>query len=128
MQFAITQNPVREFVRQQLIVFKEEVQTRTYMIHDRAGEFFQNYSAYGIDGVRISTKAPNMNSIAERVIGSIRREALDYFFILFRPQLINILSEYVQYYNSRRPHQGIGQQSPKGYEKVNYRGAYLVFP
>jgi len=116
MQFAVTQNPVKEFVRQQLILFKEEVETRTYMIHDRAGEFIQNYSAYGINGVRTSVKAPNMNSIAERVIGSIRREALDFFFIFFRHQLINILSEYIRYYNARRPHQGINQQSPKGYE------------
>ena len=41
--------------------------------------FNLNYLAYGIKEIRTSVKAPNMNAIAERFIGSVRREALDYF-------------------------------------------------
>ena len=55
-----------------------------------------------------------MNSIAERFLGSVRREALDYYIILNRKQLKNILSEYIEYYNSLRPHQGIEQRIPDG--------------
>jgi hypothetical protein len=43
-----------------------------------------------------------MNSIAERFVGSVRREALDYFIILSEKQLKNILAKYIGYYNSQR--------------------------
>ena len=45
---------------------------------------------------------------SDRVIGSIRREVLDYFILLTEKQILNILQEYVAYYNSKRPHQGLG--------------------
>ena len=115
VQFAITQFPIKEFVRQQLIQFKEEIKDTIYMIHDGTGEFRQNYESFLIEAVRTSFRAPNMNSIAERVIGSIRREALDWFFIWNKNQLQNILTEYITYYNERRPHQSLKQNSPKGY-------------
>ena len=57
-----------------------------------------------------------MNSIAERWIGSVRREILDHFIIFSKNQLRNILKEYVEYYNKTRPHQGIYQQIPQGYK------------
>lgn len=116
MRFAVTENPISEFVRQQLILFKEVFTEMTYLIHDGAGEFYQNYGALKIRNIRTSAEAPNMNSIAERVIGSVRRELLDNFIILNRKQLLKMLTEYFDHYNSRRPHQGIEQQSPKGYE------------
>jgi len=86
------------------------------MIHDGTGEFIQNYKALGIAPVKTSTRAPNMNAIAERFIGSVRREALDYFFIFNQKQLNNILTEYVTLYNERRPHQSLEQNSPLGYK------------
>ncbi len=57
-----------------------------------------------------------MNSIAERWVGSVRREILDHFIIFSKNQLRNILEEYVEYYNDTRPHQGTEQRIPKGYE------------
>ncbi len=84
------------------------------MILGRAPEFFLNYNNYGIKDVCTSVKAPNMSSIAERFIGSVRREALDYFLIMNKKQLKIILTEYIDYYNSCRPHQGIGQSQPDG--------------
>ena len=117
IQFAITTNPVREFVRQRIIDFSENLNTVVYLIHDRAGEFYLNYLGYGIRGVKTSVKSLNMNSIAERWIGSVRREILDHFIIFSKNQLRNILNEYIgNYYNYKRPHQGIEQQIPKGYE------------
>ncbi len=110
-------NPVREFVRQQIIDFSEQLDSVVYLIHDRASEFYLNYLDYGIRGVKISVKSPNMNAIAERWISSIRNEMLDHFIIFNQKQLHNILKEYIEsYYNCKRPHQGINQRSPKGYK------------
>ncbi|MBS0616549.1 MAG: transposase [Spirochaetes bacterium] len=119
VQFAITQNPIRNFVRQQIMLFREQVVEKSTdlvrMIHDNGGEFF-DLDPYGIQSVRTSPYAPNMNSIAERFIGTVRRECLDWFFILNEKQLLRILTEFIQHYNSRRPHQGLAQDSPLGYE------------
>jgi len=115
IQFSITMNPVKEFVRQQIIDFSYDLNDMVYLIHDRTGEFWLKYTDYGINGIKISVRAPNMNSIAERFIGSVRRELLDHFIIFGQNQLYSILKEYVEYYNTKRPHQGIEQRVPKGY-------------
>ncbi len=60
-------------------------------------------------------QAPDMNSIAERFVGSVRREALDYYLLINERQIRKILSEYIEYYNTKRPHQGIEQNIPMGY-------------
>ena len=57
-----------------------------------------------------------MNAIAERFVRNARHEALDYFLILSRKQVKEILSEYIHYYNTLRPHQGINQNIPRKYE------------
>ena len=50
-----------------------------------------------------------MNAYTERVIGTIRREALDHFLLFSEKQVRNIVSEFIEYYNTRRMHQGIGK-------------------
>ena len=119
IQFGITMNPVKEFVRQQIIDLTEDLNEVIYLIFDNAGQFMLNYIDYGIKGINISVRAPNMNAIAERFVGSIRREILDSFIIINKNQLINILKVYIEYYNKARPHQGIEQRIPKGHEIKN---------
>jgi transposase InsO family protein len=58
----------------------------------------------------------------ERFFRSVRREALDNFLLLGRSQIERILEEYVTYYNSQRPHQGLKQQIPNPVETQNMRG------
>jgi hypothetical protein len=57
-------------------------------------------------------EAPNMNSIIEHFFRSVTREALDNVLLVRRGQIERILEEYVAYYNSQLPHQGIQQQIP----------------
>jgi putative transposase len=115
VRFAITENPVREFVRQQLIEFEQGIKRAGYMLHDNATQFKLRYVDYGLRGIAISVGAPDMNAIAERFIGSVRREALDHFLIINRHQLKTILMEYIEYYNTKRPHQGLKQHVPQNY-------------
>jgi putative transposase len=53
-----------------------------------------------------------MNSTCERFLGSVRREALDHIVILSERHLKSVLSEYVGYHGTMRPHQGLGQRIP----------------
>ncbi len=50
-----------------------------------------------------------MNTYVERLNGTIRREALDHFMIISRKQVKNIISEFIEYYNTQRMHQGINK-------------------
>ena len=112
---AITESPSGNFLRQQFIEFEEILDGKhIHLIHDHGSDFMTlNYAFYGITNVVTSIKAPNMNAIAERFVRSIRNEALDQFIIIGKGQIENIVNDYVLYYNSMRPHQGIGS-IPRG--------------
>jgi len=114
VQFAVTQNPTAIFLKQQFMEFEQTFKGTIYLIHDREATFMSiDYLSYGIKDVATSVKAPNMNSIAERFVRSARNESLDNFIIFRQKQIVNILSEYVKYYNTMRPHQGI-DSIPRG--------------
>jgi hypothetical protein len=53
----------------------------------------------------------------------VRREALDNFLLIGRAQIERILEEYIAFYNSQRPHQGIQQQIPRSTESEKNEGA-----
>jgi putative transposase len=54
IQFSITSNPTREFVRQQMILFDEKVPGEKHLIHDNSPELKTfDYESYGIKGVSI---------------------------------------------------------------------------
>ncbi|MGA2507722.1 MAG: integrase [Chitinispirillaceae bacterium] len=83
------------------------------MLHDNASQFYLRYGDFFMKGIAISVQAPNMNAIAERFVGSVRREILDHYVILN--------------YNSQRPHQGLDQQTPYGYSPQE-KGEILKIP
>jgi transposase InsO family protein len=105
----LTEHPSKEFVRQRIIDIQDRDPERKNLIHDNAPQFTTiDYQSYGINGVDTSVAAPNMNAFTERVIGTIRREALDHFLLFSERQIRNVVSEYIGYYNRYRPHQGVG--------------------
>jgi putative transposase len=55
---------------------------------------------------------PLANAHAERWILSARSECLDKLIIVNQRHLHSVLTDYVEYYNTARPHQGIGQKTP----------------
>ena len=129
VRYAVTTNPTRQFVRQQLIEFTwDHNGEQVYLIHDSSGEFCNiNYDDFGIEEIKISANAPNMNAFAERFIGSARREAFDWFILFNETQIRNILVEYIGYYNEKRPHQGIAQKVPNGYTPQK-QGNIITYP
>ncbi|MGE5499782.1 MAG: integrase core domain-containing protein [Syntrophothermus sp.] len=63
-----------------------------------------------------SCKSPWHNGYVERVIGSIKRECLDYVIVVNEDHLRSILNDHVSYYNKYRTHLGINKDSPEGRE------------
>ncbi|WP_238413053.1 transposase [Saccharothrix deserti] len=66
----------------------------------------------GIRVVLTGVRIPWMNAIMERWIQSCRRELLDRTLIWNQRHLLHVLREYEQFYNTHRPHQGIGNARP----------------
>jgi len=86
------------------------------LIRDRDDKFGTAFDALaratGIRVVRAAVRAPNMNAICERFLGSLRRECLDHVLVLDARHLQRVVAEYVRYHNAPRPHQGIRHQTP----------------
>ncbi len=109
-KWRLTEYPSREFVRQQIVDFTYDDTEPKTLIYDNAQQFTSiDYADYGITGVNISLASPNMNSFVERLNGTIRREVLDHFLLFSEKQVQHIISEYVEYYNTKRMHQGINK-------------------
>ncbi len=87
-----------------------------FLIRDRDKKFTEAFDTIfrseGMIIIRTPVKAPNANSHAERYVRSVRSECLDKLIIVNQAHLHSVLTECVTLYNTRRPHQGIGQQSP----------------
>jgi transposase InsO family protein len=63
----------------------------------------------------------NANAYAERWVGTVRRECLDQLLIVGRQQLVRVLRHYVEHYNQRRPHRGLGHSTPVPSERAEAR-------
>ena len=59
-----------------------------------------------------AVRAPQANTIAERVVGTLRRECLDHLIIVNERHLRLVLREYVAHYNHVRPHQALELWAP----------------
>jgi putative transposase len=87
-----------------------------FLIRDRAGQFTASFDAvFAAENIRVllsPPQAPKANAICERLIGTLRRELLDRILIVNERHLRRVLTEYLDHYNSARPHRGIDQLSP----------------
>jgi putative transposase len=70
------------------------------------------FQAAGLEVVHTPFHAPKANAVAERFVRSIREECLDQLVLLGEWHVRRVLNEYVTFFNTRRPHQGLAQQCP----------------
>ena len=86
------------------------------LIRDRDSKFTPAFdgvfSSHGVRVVRTPVRAPRANAHAERWVGTVRRECLDWLLILGQKHLEHVLREYVSHYNRARPHRALQLQPP----------------
>ena len=72
------------------------------------------FTGADIRTIRTPVRSPRANAIAERFIGTLRRECLDHVLITGTRHLDVVLREYIRHYNAHRPHRSLQQHSPAG--------------
>ena len=111
-----TAHPTAAWTAQQIIEAFPFDEAPKHLIRDRdclyGNRFQQRLKHMGIKEVVIAPRSPWQNPFAERVIGSIRRECLDHVIILSEAHLIRILTEYIDYDHTSRPHQSLDHNAP----------------
>ncbi len=133
VHFGVTRHPTDEWTAQQLREATAFGAGPKYLIRDNDTKFGAKFQKVADDTsikiLKTPIATPKANSICERFLGSVRREALDHFLIVNERQLGRILKAYVEYFNKDRPHQGIGQAVPEPKQnRSNSEGKVISFP
>jgi transposase InsO family protein len=68
--------------------------------------------SFGIQPKQTSFHSPWQNGIAERFVGSCRRDLLDHVIALKERHLRRLMDEYIRYYHDDRTHLGLEKQTP----------------
>src|SRR5215471_17357947 len=116
MHFNITKHPTSSWIIQQLREAFPFGDAPRFLIHDRDAKYGREVPAairsMKINALRTSFASPWQNGIAERWVGSCRRELLDHGIALNERHLKRLLSEYVSYHHEDRTHLGLGKGTP----------------
>jgi putative transposase len=117
VRFDVTQHPTAAWLSRQVTeAFPWDTAPR-YLLRDRDASygflFRKRVEAMGITEVVTAPRSPWQNAYVERVIGSVRRECLDYIVIFNERHLRRVLSSYVDYYHRSRTHLSLNKDCPE---------------
>ena len=121
----VTANPSGAWVAQQarnlVSALDEETTTVRFLIHDRDSKFTRAFDdvwhGLGAEVILTPIQAPNAYAVAERWVGTVRRECLDHLLITGRRHLLRVLHSYVRHYNRHRPHRSLDLSAPEPSER-----------
>jgi len=116
VHYNVTAHPNATWTLQQLREAVGYEDQYRFLIHDRdgifSGQLDESIRALGIRVLKSAPHSPKMNAVCERMIGTLRRECLDWVIPLSEAQLRTTLCSWVQHYNRGRPHMGLGPGIP----------------
>jgi putative transposase len=112
----VTDHPSAEWTLQQLREALPDDHSFRFLIHDRDSifslELDQAVAAMGVRVLRTPPRAPKANAVCERVVGTIRRECLDFLIPLGQRHLKHTLNRWILHYNHGRVHMSLGPGIP----------------
>jgi putative transposase len=116
LHFNATPHPTAQWTLQQ---FRECItgdEGYRFIIHDRDRIYSRDLDAslktLGLVVVKTPYKSPQANSYCERLIGSARRECLDFIIPINEAHIRQTLKSWTTHYNSARPHSSLGPRTP----------------
>jgi putative transposase len=121
----LTTNPNGTWVIQQarnlLMELDERADQLRFLIRDRDTKFPAGlddvFTSTGIKIIKTLPRAPRANAIAERWVGTVRRECTDRMLIFGERHLRVVLTDYTRHYNDR-PHRSLQQNPPQPRPRV----------
>jgi transposase InsO family protein len=112
----VTAHPSAAWTLQQLREVAGFREPYGFLLHDRdaifASHLDDSIGKLGIRVLRSPPRCPQANAICERVIGTIRRECLDWLIPISESQLQHTLKLWITHYNTGRPHMSLGPGFP----------------
>ena len=86
------------------------------LVRDRGSQFIDTFDEiFRTEGFKIlktPTRAPVADAFAKRWIATLRRELLDRTVIWNRRQLEGLVTDFINHYNTHRPHRSLNQRPP----------------
>ena len=114
----VTDHPTAEWTTQQFRMVISGDEPHRFLIHDRdsihSEDVDRAITAIGLTILKTPVRAPQANAFCERLIGTMRRECLDWVIPLNEDHLRTIVREWIAHHNSRRPHASLGPGIPDG--------------
>jgi transposase InsO family protein len=87
-----------------------------FLLRDRVavygGEGGTKLGGLGVEQLLTPVRAPRANAVAERVLGTLRRECLDHALVVSERHLGAVSTEFAEYFNRERPHRTLRLEAP----------------
>ena len=119
VHFNVTGHPTSEWTLQQFSEVIQGDEGQRYLIHDRDSiysvELDSGIKSMGLKILKTPVRTPTANAYCERIIGTIRRECLDFMIPLNERHLRSLLREWKDHFNRGRPHSSLGPGIPDAY-------------
>jgi putative transposase len=113
----VTAHPTASWTLQQLREAIPADHAYRFLIHDRDNIFSQQLDQgirhLGLRVLNMPVRTPQANALCERLIGTLRRECLDFLIPLSQHHLRRLLQAWVPHYNTSRPHMALGPGIPQ---------------
>jgi transposase InsO family protein len=129
LHWNLTEHPTAEWTQQFRMVMSGE-EAHRFVIHDRDSIYSdrvdQAIRAIGLTILKTPVRSPQANAYCERLIGTIRRECLDWMIPFNEDHLRRALREWVAHYNRGRPHTSLGPGIPDAHDLATLESGHRI--